>query len=194
MFKVIALKVHSEQVLAMLKGMEGRSRNLAPVMLDFGGRMKGSIDKNFDDQGRPVRWPGLKPATMRNWLFGKKGHWTKAGNLSKEGKESLGSRKVLVDSGLLRRTIYYQPSGSGITIGSRKPYAGIHQFGGTTKPHEIVPRKKKALAWPGGAHPVKRVQHPGSKIPPRPFLLFQVDDLAYLQMRLGDYVTAGGAK
>lgn len=26
----------------------------------------------------------------------------------------------------------------------------------------------------------------------RPYALFQVDDLAYLQMRLGDYVTGGG--
>jgi phage gpG-like protein len=194
MFKVIALKVHSEQVLAMLKGMEGRSRNLAPVMLDFGERMKGSIDKNFDDQGRPARWPGLKPASLASWMGSRKSFLNKKGDAySKRGREALGGRKVLTDRGILRRTIYYQPSGSGITIGSQQPYAGIHQFGGTTKPHEIVPRKGKALAWPGGAHPVKRVQHPGSKIPARPFLLFQVNDLAYLQMRLGDYVT-GGAK
>lgn len=32
-----------------------------------------------------------------------------------------------------------------------------------TKPHEIRPSSKKALSWPGAAHPVKRVQHPGTK-------------------------------
>lgn len=32
-----------------------------------------------------------------------------------------------------------------------------------TKPHEIRPRNKKALYWPGASHPVKRVKHPGSR-------------------------------
>lgn len=32
-----------------------------------------------------------------------------------------------------------------------------------TKKHVITPSKKKALAWPGGRHPVKRVNHPGTK-------------------------------
>lgn len=29
-------------------------------------------------------------------------------------------------------------------------------------PHVIEPRNKKALAWPGGRHPVRRVYHPGT--------------------------------
>jgi hypothetical protein len=32
-----------------------------------------------------------------------------------------------------------------------------------TKPHVIRPRKKRALFWPGAGHPVKRVNHPGTK-------------------------------
>lgn len=32
-----------------------------------------------------------------------------------------------------------------------------------TKPHEIRPKTKKALFWPGASHPVKRVKHPGTK-------------------------------
>jgi hypothetical protein len=31
-----------------------------------------------------------------------------------------------------------------------------------TRPHEIRPRFKKALFWPGARHPVKVVQHPGT--------------------------------
>jgi hypothetical protein len=31
-----------------------------------------------------------------------------------------------------------------------------------TRPHVIEPRTKKALAWPGGRHPVARVHHPGT--------------------------------
>ena len=32
-----------------------------------------------------------------------------------------------------------------------------------TRPHTILPKDKKALYWPGAAHPVRRVNHPGSK-------------------------------
>lgn len=31
-----------------------------------------------------------------------------------------------------------------------------------TRPHIIEPSTKRALAWPGGRHPVRRVHHPGT--------------------------------
>jgi hypothetical protein len=46
-------------------------------------------------------------------------------------------------------------------IGSKVPYARILEDG--SPPHEIRPRTKQALAWPGGQHPVKRVMHPGTR-------------------------------
>ena len=60
-------------------------------------------------------------------------------------------------------------SSNSVTVGSDRPYAAIHQLGGTTKPHKILPVGKRALHWPGAAHPVRGVNHPGSKIPPRPY-------------------------
>ena len=45
------------------------------------------------------------------------------------------------------------------------PY-GVYVRKGT-KPHLIGPRYKKALYWPGAAHPVKLVHHPGTK--PNPY-------------------------
>ncbi|GIW70324.1 MAG: hypothetical protein KatS3mg101_1071 [Patescibacteria group bacterium] len=35
-----------------------------------------------------------------------------------------------------------------------------------TRPHEIYPKNKKALYWEGAEHPVKRVNHPGTKANP----------------------------
>ena len=32
-----------------------------------------------------------------------------------------------------------------------------------TRPHTITPRRKRALYWKGASHPVKRVNHPGTK-------------------------------
>lgn len=40
-------------------------------------------------------------------------------------------------------------------------YAPHVEFG--TKPHVILPKNKLALYWPGAAHPVRKVNHPGSK-------------------------------
>ncbi len=40
-------------------------------------------------------------------------------------------------------------------------YAPYVEFG--TKPHVIEPKDKKALYWPGAEHPVRRVNHPGTK-------------------------------
>lgn len=38
-----------------------------------------------------------------------------------------------------------------------------------TRPHVILPRNKKALYWKGAAHPVRMVNHPGTKA--RPYLI-----------------------
>jgi phage gpG-like protein len=51
-------------------------------------------------------------------------------------------------------------------------YAAIHEFGGKTPAHEIIPVKAKALAFMIGGTTVfaKRVMHPGSNIPERSYL------------------------
>lgn len=38
-----------------------------------------------------------------------------------------------------------------------------YQDKGTKGPYTIRPRRKRALLWPGAAHPVRRVVHPGLK-------------------------------
>lgn len=43
-------------------------------------------------------------------------------------------------------------------------YAPYVEFG--TAPHVIVPKTAKALYWTGAAHPVKKVNHPGTKANP----------------------------
>lgn len=40
-------------------------------------------------------------------------------------------------------------------------YAPYVEFG--TQPHTITAKNAKALSWPGAAHPVRSVHHPGSK-------------------------------
>ena len=61
-----------------------------------------------------------------------------------------------------------QITSNAVSVGTDRPYAAHHQFG--TKPYVIRPSGKKALFWPGAAHPVKQVNHPG--LPARPFFPF----------------------
>jgi hypothetical protein len=47
-----------------------------------------------------------------------------------------------------------------------RTYAAYVELG--TRPHEIRPVRAKALFWPGAAHPVRKVDHPGTR--PQAFL------------------------
>lgn len=60
------------------------------------------------------------------------------------------------------------------------PYARILEEGGVTSPHVIVPRVASVLAFegPDGLVFAKRVNHPGSRIPARPYV-----SLALTQLR-----------
>ncbi len=86
-------------------------------------------------------------------------------------RKSGGSHALLKKSGTLWRSIrIISLSNDGVKIGSDRPYAAIHQLGGRTPAHIIRPRHAKALRTPWG--PRKSVKHPGSLMPPRPYLPF----------------------
>lgn len=75
-----------------------------------------------------------------------------------------------VDTGRLRASINHTVSGGrvrfSVQIGTNVDYAADVEYG--TAPHIIRPKTKRALYWPGAAHPVARVNHPGTS--PRPFM------------------------
>ncbi|WP_369183326.1 HK97 gp10 family phage protein [Streptomyces sp. Y1] len=75
-----------------------------------------------------------------------------------------------VNTGRLRSSIQAVPAGGrfrfSVTIGTNVTYAADVEYG--TAPHVIVPKNKRALYWPGAAHPVAKVNHPGTQA--RPFM------------------------
>lgn len=75
-----------------------------------------------------------------------------------------------VRTGRLRSSITFAlgQDGEGLfaDVGTNVSYARYVELG--TRPHVIRPRTRKALAWKGARHPVRKVNHPGSK--PHPFL------------------------
>lgn len=75
-----------------------------------------------------------------------------------------------VRTGRLRASITHEVGrderGLVARIGSNVSYARHVEDG--TEPHRIEARNKRALHWPGAAHPVLAVNHPGSRA--RPYL------------------------
>lgn len=67
----------------------------------------------------------------------------------------------------------------GTVYSSGVAYAGIQEYGGQTRPHEIRPINARALHFFMGDAEVfaKSVQHPGSNIPARSYLVSSLNDL-----------------
>jgi phage virion morphogenesis protein len=122
---------------------------------DIGEELVQAVQKNFDEQS----------AAGDPWA-----------PLTAQYRAARAAGNILTVSSRLRNSITYHPSRDSVLIGTTVVYGAIHQFGGKTKPHTIRPRRKKALFWPGARHPVKLVNHPGSEIPARPYLVWSDDD------------------
>ena len=81
-------------------------------------------------------------------------------NIERNAKSS-----ASVKTGHLRRSISTKMGDMEATIHtSNLKYAPMVEFG--TRPHIIRAKNKKALYWKGVSHPVKQVNHPGSKAKP----------------------------
>lgn len=84
--------------------------------------------------------------------------------IEKNAKSNLTSNKS-VKTGHLRRGIATDIGNMEATIHtSNIKYAPMVEKG--TKSHVIKAKNKKALYWKGAKHPVKQVNHPGSKAKP----------------------------
>lgn len=141
-----------------LELIERRGGERQALMRGIAGDMHAAVEDNFAAQGRP-RWADLKSV-----------------NISRGA-----GYKILQDSGRLAASIGTSYDDTTARVGTNLVYARIHQFGGTTKAHVIRAKNKKALYTPFG--PRKQVNHPGSVIPARPFLVLTDRDLQRIGRR-----------
>lgn len=87
-----------------------------------------------------------------------------------------------VDTGeLVEKITAVKVSDTRSEIRSDAEHSAIVEFGSV--PHVIRPKDAKALFWPGAAHPVMEVHHPGTA--PQPFMRPAADALS---PRLADIV------
>lgn len=176
----VTIEVNSAALDAELVRLEGHLADISPALMEVGEDMIERMKQRFATSTDPTgaAWEPLADSTMLSYLASKKGSYAKGGNLSAAGMTRLVNRKPLIgETGALSSQIFWDISGGTLEVGSTMAYAPIQNFGGTTKPHDIVPRYKKALAFGGGIF--RRVHHPGSKIPARPFFPVHEDGTLY---------------
>lgn len=141
---VAEIRINSKEIEQALGEVMGKIAHPAQLMESIGTALSSVTAQNFQAQGRP-KWLGLQ----------------------RPGEKRKGGM-ILQDSGRLRDSVVASHTDNSVTIGTNVVYAAIHQFGGQTKAHTILPKNGKALKFNGRF--AKKVNHPGSKIPARPFL------------------------
>lgn len=174
MIPEISIKIDDTRALAALDRV-ARIQAGAPVLMrQIAGIMHTEVEDNFDAQGRP-RWAALKPSSLASKY--RREAVTRKGNARRDNigrfQNAVKQNKILQASGQLASSVVMSSSATQAIVGSNKVYAAIHQFGGKTRPHVIRARRAKALAFGGILR--KSVNHPGSKIPARPFLALGPD-------------------
>lgn len=186
---MIEISIQTDQLEATLRRILDAVANASPVMGQISHIMWDAVEENFRQEGRP-HWLGLAPSTLQarvgNELEKKRGiHKTGAWSL-KVGQRVARSVKILQASGRLASSIIPSNDSTSATVGTNVIYAAIQNFGGETKPHVIVPRNARALRF-GGIF-AKRVNHPGSKIPARPFLTITDGDGVAIEEAMVNYL------
>lgn len=162
----IGLTVSRDDISPALARMVGTAKNPLPVFRAMGTTFKSITEGNFNSVGaayRPIAW---KP---------------KVGG----GISNLQSRNPV-----LSKSFHLEVTNEHAKLSNPMPYAAIHQFGGKTAAHRIVPKRKKALAFGGKVYGA--VNHPGSKIPARPF--FPVDSSGRLIPKAEDLIRRAGER
>ena len=123
--------------------------NFKPLYQEIGEIILSSIAANFRVGGRYSIGPDGEP-TGGNWK------WPISGRAEKQ------SGQTLVDTRQLASSITADVTEFGLTIGTNKVYAAIHQYGGTASE---------------------------TTLPPRPFLVIQEEDFEEIQDAASDFYT-----
>lgn len=184
-----------EAVMNVIGSMAQRGEKTRPLMRVAGNILLQSITRNFEEQGRP-RWKPWSELTKRIYTDQAiaRAQSTKAWQRAKEkGRQSIEQRyvqrhvaggKILQRSGDLKKSIEIGHVGdSYVEIGSSLPYARIHQLGGVVRP------KRHRFLFVPTAGGFLRLRE--ARIPARPFLMVQDEDMRAIVLATRDYIIEG---
>ena len=140
----------------------------------------------FQKQGRKTKW---EPRSVPN-LPGIIRDLEKGGNIS---KRRFDPRPALIDTGRLKNSGATRIVGDTIYWGTNVPYAGLHQWGGTSEFESYIPAKKNDLKIQAAVRQLKKKGYHKEalmltrrkrwviKVPARPFLELTEEDYLTFQ-------------
>jgi phage virion morphogenesis protein len=105
---MLRLRLELDPAAGLLATLSGRLSTPGALLEPAVPVVARAIEQNFDEEGRPQRWPPLAPATLRQKPAG---------------------LKILQLTGRLRRSIRTGVEGNAIVASTDVPYAAAHQFG-----------------------------------------------------------------
>jgi phage virion morphogenesis protein len=138
-----------DQFQAILDALTNASKpDLLAISRAMGEELEAISNQAFDDEADPVTGTAWEPL--------------------KNPREDGSAGHLLRGQSILYASRRHIDTPEGTTLGSSMIYARIHQEGGQTGPHTITPKHTKALYFNG--HFAKQANHPGSRIPARPYM------------------------
>lgn len=154
----IEVNIDDDQLMDGLATLARQGEDASPIMRGLAGVMRSAAEDAFDLERDPVTgaaWPPLNAA------------------YKKKRYEDGYTGKILSRTGKMQQHLSVRHGKDFALVGVSAPYAAAHQFGARTRAHIIRASAKRALSFYGrnGRLVVRKaVRHPGSRIPPRPFL------------------------
>ena len=175
---MIKAEVDDKKCKILLKGIENQGKNMSRAMRIIAKDLQSSIEHNFEVGGR---------YSSKDSIVGGSKKW----DISKYGGGRLISRGV--GDSHLSGSFTKSSDNNSATVGTNKKYAKILNFGGKTRPHEIQARNVRALAFIRSGDNVfyRKVKHPGSNIPARPYMVVQPEDIEGFKETIIEHLTEG---
>ncbi len=177
----IQMKFDDAALQKELKGIVKRAEDLTPAMKLIGNIVRTSVVRNFEKEGRPVRWKKHSKQTEKQ-----------------RGKGAT----ILRKEGHLMNSIHPEASKNGVVVstGTGIKYAAVHQFGakkGSFGRFLVKINKHNRTVKSGRIVEVKahtrEMALPWGDIPARPFMMIQDEDWDEIKATLKQYVFRGGA-
>ena len=170
--------IRDARVRRILRRLQARMDDMRPAARVIGEIVVESVQRNFEAGGRPAPWKPLSETTKTRRRA--KGKWP---------------GQILVVHGVsggLMGAVNYRAGTDRVTIGTKKAYAAVHQFGARQGEFGAVMARVKSHFRKIRGKRVRVKTHtrhqelPWGDIPARPFLLVQDEDWAEIRRSLAE--------
>jgi phage gpG-like protein len=150
-----------EELIARLREIASDVKHIRRPLLSAGVYMLGSIERNFQQQGRPDKWQSLSNLTLAARRKARKSR-RKAGQATGRGA------RILIDTARLKNSMATKVEDDrSVAVGTNTVYAARQQFGFKGVAGGKPKKKGLQVGWQRGKTPT----------PARPFLMFQPEDI-----------------